>query len=57
MAKEKVTLDVQNVSNRTEMIQELREAIADMESNNKNRIRRKGISTTDYTWKYTIAAQ
>ena len=56
MAKQTLVINIQNVDTREQMNQEVKEALKDMENNNKH-LGRKGDSTTDFTWKWVIAAQ
>ena len=56
MAKQKVVIDVRNRDTRAELTQNILEAVKDMENNDRH-TGRKGPSTSDFVWKWTISAQ
>lgn len=56
MAKQKIVVDIQNVDTRQQMAEKLREIAKDITERNETHTKRKGPSTTDFDWKWTISA-
>lgn len=56
MAKQKIEVDIRNVDGRLQMSEKLHEIAEDILVRNETHTRRKGVSTTDYDWLWTISA-